>query len=71
MGFNNPKQPWSEIERRLSDRLACSRPTAPGAPAAFRRAHRRPGNRARVEACAGARGDGSDAPAVVAASAAL
>ena len=59
MGFNNPKQPWSEIERRLSDRVPArpapdrvpARPTADPQPSAASR-------HAPEHA-----GDGSDAPA--------
>ena len=50
MGFNNPGVPWSEIERRLSDR-----PVGPGQP----RQPAQPANRHAPQHP----GDGSDAPA--------
>ncbi|MFZ4519882.1 MAG: PHP domain-containing protein, partial [Microthrixaceae bacterium] len=59
MGFNNPDVPWSEIERRLSDRTAASpEPTAEGATGwwdhdPLARRHREPAHP----------GDGGDSPA--------
>lgn len=59
MGFNNPKQPWSEIERRLSDRVP-ARPAPDSVPA---RPTVDPQPSAASRHAPEHAGDGSDAPA--------